>query len=294
VGITPLMSMLRWVVDSGAPANVILFYSVRRPQDLVYGRELESIVALHDNIRVVVSVTGDVRGSHGWMGLRQRLNGSLIANSAPDFREREVFLCGPTVFADAVRSELEQAGLPAGQFHMEKFGGAKKQAPSAAVHAQVAVSPGGASATPATVAPRRPTARSQPAPAPAPAPAPVPVPAAHPVSATAGVAPAVIPVPPPVPAAVVPPGATSGHQVHFTISNVRCVSEPDATLLDLAEENDMDHPYSCREGSCGTCRVKCLQGTVIMEDNELSPDEIRDGWIYACVATATSDVQIDA
>jgi ferredoxin-NADP reductase/predicted pyridoxine 5'-phosphate oxidase superfamily flavin-nucleotide-binding protein len=48
------------------------------------------------------------------------------------------------------------------------------------------------------------------------------------------------------------------------------------TLLELAEQRGLTPEYSCRTGSCGTCRTKVLQGTVTYEQApafEVSADE---------------------
>ncbi|WP_246194477.1 2Fe-2S iron-sulfur cluster-binding protein [Azospirillum lipoferum] len=34
------------------------------------------------------------------------------------------------------------------------------------------------------------------------------------------------------------------------------------TLLELAEARGLEPEYSCREGTCGTCRTKLLKGSV--------------------------------
>ena len=61
------------------------------------------------------------------------------------------------------------------------------------------------------------------------------------------------------------------------------------TLLDIALENDIDAPYSCKGGACATCIGRLKKGTVELEQNYILTDgEIEDGLIISCQAYPTS------
>ena len=62
------------------------------------------------------------------------------------------------------------------------------------------------------------------------------------------------------------------------------------TLLDIALENDIDAPYSCKGGACATCIGRLKKGTVELEQNYILTDgEIEDGLIITCQAYPTSN-----
>jgi ring-1,2-phenylacetyl-CoA epoxidase subunit PaaE len=61
-------------------------------------------------------------------------------------------------------------------------------------------------------------------------------------------------------------------------------------ILDVALENNINLPYSCRGGICSTCTSSCVSGGVRMDYNEiLTDDEIENGRILLCTGHPTAN-----
>ena len=105
IGITPLRSLAEEMRQKGK--DVVLLFSNKTKQDVVFEKELENIQTLK-----TLHILTDAEGF---------LDKEKIQRLVPDFSEREVFLCGPGPMMSSIRKILKEMGHPVAKLHFEKF-----------------------------------------------------------------------------------------------------------------------------------------------------------------------------
>nr|YP_009182466.1 ferredoxin [Costaria costata]ALF63010.1 ferredoxin [Costaria costata]WAM62418.1 ferredoxin [Costaria costata] len=67
----------------------------------------------------------------------------------------------------------------------------------------------------------------------------------------------------------------------------------DQTILEAAEEQDLNLPYSCRAGACSSCTGKLTKGSVEQTEQAFLEEEHLDkGFILTCVAYPQEDCEL--
>lgn len=136
-GITPLMSMARTFHDLGAPRDIVFVHAARSPADIIFREELELMARNQPGVFRFAPICEADSPRAPWHGLRGRLSLATLEHVAPDYREREVFVCGPSPFMKAVREMLKAAGFDMAHHHEESFDFAELAAAEPDVAAEV-------------------------------------------------------------------------------------------------------------------------------------------------------------
>ncbi|WP_333467537.1 FAD-binding oxidoreductase [Microcoleus sp. herbarium12] len=125
-GITPVMSMSRWICDTASDVDVCFIYSARTPGDIIFREELELMAARYPNFKLAITIT-QLGAGEAWLGYSGRFNEFMLTSAAPDFRERTVYACGPDNFMEAVKTMLEKLEFPMQNYYQESFGSSHKE-----------------------------------------------------------------------------------------------------------------------------------------------------------------------
>ncbi|MEI2263915.1 hybrid-cluster NAD(P)-dependent oxidoreductase [Erwinia sp. CGal63] len=121
VGITPMMSMARWYFDTNADVDMVFVHSARTPQDIIFRRDIENMVARIANFKLSL-ICERYESGQFWGGFSGFLNLAMLQMIAPDFLQREIFCCGPTPYMQAIKTLLQNVDFDMSRYHEESFG----------------------------------------------------------------------------------------------------------------------------------------------------------------------------
>lgn len=117
-GITPMMSMARFLAATESELPCTFLYGARTAADILFHEECLQLAKRRTVFRyfVALSQPGDA-----WPGARGRLEFRHVAALVPEISACRYFLCGPNDFMDSFRSALTGAGVAPARIHTEQF-----------------------------------------------------------------------------------------------------------------------------------------------------------------------------
>jgi ferredoxin-NADP reductase len=118
VGITPLLSMLRYAVATDPLRPVTLLYSVRTAHDVAFASELQMIAERHPQVHVAITVTDEPSATRWHTG---RIDGPLVRRHVAHPAHTIFLMCGPPPMMTALGDALQNMGVAADQVRFEAF-----------------------------------------------------------------------------------------------------------------------------------------------------------------------------
>ena len=128
VGITPMVSITRYLTERSWPGEIFFIYTCRTPADYIFADEVAALQ--HRNPKLHVAVTSTKADGTNWKGPRGRMTKELLTQMGPDLASRRIHICGPAAMMEATKAILTELGVSPGQVKAELFGATK---PSPAV-----------------------------------------------------------------------------------------------------------------------------------------------------------------
>ncbi len=215
-GITPMMSMSRWLLDTNADVNIHFVHCGATAEDLLFVPELVAMTNTHSNFRVEFVV----EDKEGFLD-KERLNKVVT-----DLHDRKAYACGSPNFMAAVEGMLEASNFDMANYHFEKF--------TADLVAD-ADSEGGAEEA-----------------------------------------------------------SGEQYQVSLEKSGKAVTVDPSDLVLDTLLGQQAPVIGACRQGVCGACKVKVIEGEVHSTSQmTLTPQEIEQGYVLSCCSKPKSDLRIE-
>ncbi|MDX6042947.1 NADH oxidoreductase [Scandinavium lactucae] len=106
-GVTPVMSMRRWLAKYRPDTDVQVIFSVRSPEDVIFADEWR---------QYPLTLVAEHHAAHGFVA--GRLSASIL-ESVPDLAQRTVMTCGPAPYMDWVEENVKALGVT--RFYKEQF-----------------------------------------------------------------------------------------------------------------------------------------------------------------------------
>lgn len=126
-GITPFLSMMRArraLLATGERSlplwsSVIHVHTAHTPADLVHREEVTGLSGRDET--TFIPLCSQDSAAEAWTGVRGRLTSATLRVLVPDVADREVFVCGPTAYMEAVLAMLVELGVPEVRIHTESY-----------------------------------------------------------------------------------------------------------------------------------------------------------------------------
>ena len=110
IGITPIRSMCKFVIDKGLPTDIVLLYGNNKEQDIIFGQDLEKITSVNKNMHMVYTLTSPDIDKDIWSGRIGYINDEMIKEEIADYKDRVFYICGPPTMVaslgDILRNRL--------------------------------------------------------------------------------------------------------------------------------------------------------------------------------------------
>ncbi len=120
IGITPLRSIIRYATDENLKTSILLLYSNRDEQAIIFNDDLVEMQRTNPNFKAIIVITNP---SRNWNGLTHRIDRDMIGKAVPDYGERVFYTSGPKPMVDSMCTILNEMGFPKARIKRENFSG---------------------------------------------------------------------------------------------------------------------------------------------------------------------------
>lgn len=119
IGITPFMSMLKYVAEEKLPARIVLIYSNRNQASTAYLNQVQELARQIPDFKLILSMTDD----ETWQGEKRKIDDVFIKEYTQDLQNPLFYVVGPPAMAEVIRTELQKLAIPEENLKLENFSG---------------------------------------------------------------------------------------------------------------------------------------------------------------------------
>lgn len=118
IGITPLMSIVRYVDEAALNVPVTLLYSASNPSELIFRQQLEAVSEKNPRLRCLFTITRPEL--EPWEGRVGRIDRQMLEENIPD-KNAKFYLCGPRGMPENITRMLLEMGVPDSSIKSEQW-----------------------------------------------------------------------------------------------------------------------------------------------------------------------------
>ena len=119
IGITPFISMLRYVKETGSGHRITLLCSNRSRETTAFLDELQEMARTIEALKLVLTMSDDPT----WPGEKRTIDAQFIKDHVPDSQPRLFMIAGPPGMDEAMGTVLTQVGVDRTNIKVERFTG---------------------------------------------------------------------------------------------------------------------------------------------------------------------------
>lgn len=119
IGITPVISIIEYIVERKSPTDCLLFYSNRSEEEIAFKGELDGWRNKNNNIKIVYTVT-DSKPKDSTC-ISGRITKELVIQNLKDISERLFFIFGPPKMVEAMNALCLEIGCSKEKIKTESF-----------------------------------------------------------------------------------------------------------------------------------------------------------------------------
>ncbi len=121
IGITPIRSLIKYIIDKKMDTDLVLFYGNRTSKDIAFKEDFDIMSRQYSKLKVVHILS---EAEKEWNGKKGHIDKELIKQEMPDYTERKFYLCGPPLMVDSMlKILLDELSSPQENIITEKFSG---------------------------------------------------------------------------------------------------------------------------------------------------------------------------
>src|SRR5580700_9648600 len=123
IGITPFRSLIWNATESLSRRRILLFYSVRGPQEAAFLDELREMEQYNIRYKLICTVTQPEKARMPWRGETGRISIEMLSKWIPDLRAPIYYVAGPSAMVSGIRQMLISSGISEDDIRAEEFAG---------------------------------------------------------------------------------------------------------------------------------------------------------------------------